>query len=82
MKKISVLKPVLISLVLLLSLTIFGCHTEPADPEMVYTADFILKVIETTDVHGSLFPYDFIRDKEAPTSLAQVYTYVKAERGW
>ena len=81
MKKKSVLKLVLISLALLLGLAIFGCQTAPADPEMVYTADFTLRVIETTDVHGSLFPFDFIRAKEAPTSLAQVYTYVKAERG-
>ncbi|MDR3626189.1 MAG: bifunctional metallophosphatase/5'-nucleotidase [Ignavibacteriaceae bacterium] len=39
-----------------------------------------LKVIETSDVHGSLFPYDFIYDKAINTSLAQIYTYVKEER--
>ena len=42
--------------------------------------DFVLKVLETTDVHGALLPYDFMRDQEAPTSLAQVYSLVKSER--
>ncbi len=39
-----------------------------------------LKFIETTDVHASLFPYDFIEAKKIPNSLAQVYTYVQGER--
>ena len=39
-----------------------------------------LKLIETSDVHGSLFPWNFITDKPAPTSLAQVYTYVEEQR--
>ncbi|MHB1685887.1 MAG: bifunctional metallophosphatase/5'-nucleotidase [Ignavibacteriaceae bacterium] len=39
-----------------------------------------LKIIETSDVHGSLFPYDFKIDKSINTSLAQIYTYVKEER--
>ncbi len=39
-----------------------------------------LKIIETSDVHGSLFPYDFKNDKSINSSLAQIYTYVKEER--
>lgn len=39
-----------------------------------------LKFIETTDVHGAIFPYDFIYDRPADGSLAQVYTYVQQER--
>ena len=39
-----------------------------------------LKFIETTDVHGSIFPYDFKKDKQTSTSLSQVYTYIKQER--
>lgn len=46
----------------------------------VYTQTVKLKFIETTDVHGSIFPYDFKNDKKAQTSLSQVYTYVKQER--
>ncbi len=36
--------------------------------------------IETTDVHGSFFPYDLINKTDANGSLAQVYTYVKQLR--
>jgi len=39
-----------------------------------------LKFIETSDVHGSIFPYNFIYDRQADGSLAQVYTYVEKER--
>jgi len=39
-----------------------------------------LKFIETSDIHGSIFPYDFKNDKKAPTSQSQIYTYVKHER--
>ena len=39
-----------------------------------------LKVIQTSDVHGALFPYDFIRNTPTDGSLARVYTYVKQER--
>jgi 2',3'-cyclic-nucleotide 2'-phosphodiesterase / 3'-nucleotidase len=39
-----------------------------------------LKLIETSDVHGSLFPWDFINAKPASASLAQVYTYVEEQR--
>ncbi|SLM32909.1 2',3'-cyclic-nucleotide 2'-phosphodiesterase [Desulfamplus magnetovallimortis] len=40
----------------------------------------LLKFIETTDVHASLFPYDFITAEETTSSLAQVSTYVKEQR--
>jgi 2',3'-cyclic-nucleotide 2'-phosphodiesterase / 3'-nucleotidase len=52
-------------------------------PQLVPGAEnnsVIIKFIETTDVHGSIFPYNFITDKPAQTSLAQVYTLVKEER--
>ncbi|PKP35875.1 MAG: bifunctional metallophosphatase/5'-nucleotidase [Bacteroidetes bacterium HGW-Bacteroidetes-17] len=39
-----------------------------------------LKLIETSDVHGALFPWDFINNKPTSASLAQVYTYVQAQR--
>jgi 2',3'-cyclic-nucleotide 2'-phosphodiesterase/3'-nucleotidase len=40
----------------------------------------VFKIIETTDVHGSIFPYNFITDKPTDTSLAQLATLVAAER--
>ncbi len=34
-------------------------------------------IVETTDIHGMIFPYNFITDKEENTSMAQVSTYIK-----
>lgn len=38
------------------------------------------KIIQTTDVHGSFFPYDFINRKPQKGSLARVSSYVKEQR--
>lgn len=35
-----------------------------------------LKIVETTDVHGSFFPYDFINRKPRAGSMARVSSYV------
>ena len=55
---------------------VVGC--KPTTNETPQTVT--LKIIATTDVHGALFPYDFVYDKEAKTSLAQVLTFVKQQR--
>ncbi len=39
-----------------------------------------IKLIETSDVHGAIFPYDFQNDTTSNSSLAQVHTYVNSER--
>lgn len=39
-----------------------------------------LKFIETSDIHGAIFPYNFTEGKNSHNSLAQVYTYVEKER--
>lgn len=39
-----------------------------------------IKILETSDVHGSILPFDYINNKPAETSLSQVFTYVKQER--
>lgn len=39
-----------------------------------------LKIIETSDVHGAIFPYNFTTGQEANGSLAQVQTYLNEER--
>ena len=39
-----------------------------------------LHIIETTDVHGCFFPYDFINRRQLPGSLARVKTYVDQMR--
>ena len=38
------------------------------------------RVIETSDVHGSFFPYDFINRKAKEGSMARVMTYVREQR--
>ncbi|MGN0068184.1 MAG: bifunctional metallophosphatase/5'-nucleotidase [Prevotella sp.] len=39
-----------------------------------------LRIIQTTDVHGSFFPYDFINRHPDKGSLARVYSYVDSLR--
>ena len=39
-----------------------------------------LKFVETSDVHGCYFPYDFIQNKQMRGGLARVSSYVKEER--
>lgn len=39
-----------------------------------------IKIIATSDVHGAIFPYDFIENEPLNTSLAQVYTYIREQR--
>jgi 2',3'-cyclic-nucleotide 2'-phosphodiesterase/3'-nucleotidase len=39
-----------------------------------------IKIIETSDVHGAIMPYDLVEDKATKASLAQVHAYVKQER--
>ncbi len=56
----------------LLSLVLFSCKRR-------HTA-ITLKFIETSDVHGSVFPWDFTKDKEMQGSLANVYQYVQNQR--
>jgi 2',3'-cyclic-nucleotide 2'-phosphodiesterase/3'-nucleotidase len=39
-----------------------------------------IKLLQTSDIHGNYFPYDFIEGKPAKGSLSRIYTYVKQER--
>jgi len=39
-----------------------------------------LTFIETSDIHGAIYPYNFITAKPATTSLAQVASLIKEER--
>jgi len=39
-----------------------------------------VKIIETSDVHGAIFPYDLKESKEINSSLARVTTYLKEQR--
>ena len=39
-----------------------------------------LKIVQTSDVHGNYYPYDFIRQNETGGSLARVCSYVQEKR--
>jgi 2',3'-cyclic-nucleotide 2'-phosphodiesterase/3'-nucleotidase len=39
-----------------------------------------IRIIETSDVHGAIFPYNFVNDQSSNNSLAQVHAYVEGER--
>ena len=39
-----------------------------------------LKLVETSDVHGAIMPYDLLNDTTTNSSLAQVYSFVESER--
>jgi len=39
-----------------------------------------IKIIETSDVHGALVPYDLTNDVQTTSSLAQVHSYVISQR--
>lgn len=54
---------------------------------LIYSVQFMaqiktvnLRIIETTDVHGSFFPYDFINRKPQKGSMARVNSYVDSLR--
>lgn len=44
------------------------------------TCEVKLKLIETSDIHGNFFPYNFITQQDWNGSFARVYTYVQQER--
>lgn len=39
-----------------------------------------VKIVETSDVHGAIFPYDLKENKERNSSLARVTSYLKEQR--
>ncbi|MGL4293482.1 MAG: bifunctional metallophosphatase/5'-nucleotidase [Bacteroidales bacterium] len=53
-------------------LFLIGCKQKPTEADIT--------LLYTTDLHGSILPFDFNRNQEAGTSLANVATYVKQER--
>lgn len=61
--------------ILLFLLGMFLCNGIEAQEQEVR-----LKIVQTSDVHGNYYPYDFIRQCDAQGSLARVYNYVQQER--
>ena len=66
------------------SSVLLGCSEDSQNS--LSKRDLYLKIVETTDMHGAIFPYDFINDtnvtyKGQPIpSMAQLSTFVKEER--
>ena len=46
----------------------------------VFAQTVTVKIIETSDVHGAIFPYSLKDNKEINSSLARVSTYVNQQR--
>lgn len=44
------------------------------------TEEVRLKIVETSDIHGNFYPYDFKLNKENAGSLARVYAYLQKKR--
>ena len=57
----------------LLALSVFA-QTGPAEKSVTLT------FIETSDVHGAIYPYDFVNAKPTATSLGQIASLVAEER--
>ncbi|MCZ4693508.1 bifunctional metallophosphatase/5'-nucleotidase [Ancylomarina euxinus] len=53
---------------------LFACEAERKD-------EVTFKILATTDVHGAIFPYDLVNDRQAGSSLAQAYSHIFQERG-
>ncbi len=49
-------------------------------PVMAKNDNITLHIVETSDVHGSFFPYDFINRKPKAGSMARVSSYIKSLR--
>ena len=52
----------------------------PSTTIMAATKTIKLKVIETSDVHGHFFPYDFMEKKPIKGTLVRANTYINKER--
>jgi len=61
----------------LLTAVISMTISAPAQPA---TKTVRLKVIETSDVHGHFFPYDFMEKKPIKGTLTRAYSYIKKQR--
>jgi len=62
-------------LLFLITILIFGVNNAEAQKK-----DINIVMLETTDVHGSFFPYDLVRERIPYGSMSQVSTYVNSLR--
>ena len=55
--------------------TLISCNSK--DNRTYPESEINFTIVQTTDIHGMIFPYNFITDEEENTSMAQVNTYIK-----
>lgn len=55
-------------------------HSTTSKPQRRATQTMELRVVETSDVHGSFFPYDFLNRRPKAGSMARVSSYVNSLR--
>lgn len=48
--------------------------------EMQKEKEVVIKIIETSDVHGNFFPYNFMERKEWSGGLSRVHSFLKEQR--
>jgi len=70
---------------LAVGMTLIGSGAAMAAPDAVVdepaTRQTVeLKIIETSDVHGYFFPYDFVNGRELKGSLARANSYIRRQR--
>lgn len=73
------LKRFLLVSVAILSAVLISC-TSVGEPRVYPEGPVSFTIVETTDIHGMIFPYDFLTEQESPVSMAQISTYVKGLR--
>lgn len=61
------------SILIVIAFTVISCKEKT--PEKV-----TLNIIQTTDVHGAIFPFDFVNKRAVDYSLAHVHSLVKEAR--
>jgi 2',3'-cyclic-nucleotide 2'-phosphodiesterase/3'-nucleotidase len=64
-------KPGILTIILLLSFLLVSCSG---------TGNKSISILETTDIHGVILPYDYIEKKELNSSLASSFTYITQMR--
>ncbi|MCK5856712.1 MAG: 5'-nucleotidase C-terminal domain-containing protein [Bacteroidales bacterium] len=65
----------LIPIIILLLLSLSACNTDDSRPLHLNVV-----IVESTDVHGSFFPEDLVRQKKSKGSLAQGMSYLREQR--
>ena len=75
MKRLTLLTVALLSIT-----TLMAKQAKPSPARAKAQKTVTLQFIETSDVHGAFFPYDFIERRPMRGTMARVSTYIKKQR--